>query len=167
MSVPIVPVNDAKSLAFLLEALDSKQRLYVDARVHGSVPQQAARVAGYADPDAAAARLEKDSTVLMAVEVSLRMSVRKHAVTKEDVIAGLMDALRISTTATEQIAAWREIGKIVGAYEPTVININKIVTHKQEQLRQLPDTELAKLAGGAIDAEYEVLDFVSSNANSE
>jgi hypothetical protein len=56
--------------------------------------------------------------------------------------------------------AWRELGKLIGAYEPEK-KILEIHEYKAEDLKMLSDKELAQLAGdkfaAAIDAEFEEL----------
>ena len=152
-------LNDRKSHAFLMEALDAKQRIYVDARALGSLPVQAARCAGYNNPDDAAYTLEQDSTVRMAVEVTIRLRAREHQITREDVLAMLQDAYRNAATSTEMVAAAREIGKLLGHYEPQKIDINKSVEIKQQQIRNMSDEELLKLSREVIDGDYQLLDF--------
>ena len=60
----------------------------------------------------------------------------------------LFDAHRKSATATEEITAIREIGKMHGVYEPEkTVNINANYT-KVEQLETLSDDELLAMSGG-------------------
>lgn len=160
-------LGDRKSLAFLLESLDAKQKLYVDARVNGSVPVIAARVAGYGSPDHAAMELEADPQIRMTLELSVRMKARQTTITREDVVGWMLDAMRNASTSTEQLNAAKEIGKILGHYEPTKIDINKTVTLKKEQISQMGDEDLLKLAKDALDADYEILDFVPEPVNAD
>lgn len=142
-----------------MEAMDSKQRMYVEARALGSVPVVAARMSGYKDPDGAALELERDATVRMALEVTIRLRARQHQVTREDVLGMLQDAYRNAATSTEMVNAAREIGKLLGHYEPQKIDIQKTVTMKQEQIKSLSDEELLQLSKDSIDGEFEILDF--------
>lgn len=151
--------SDLKSHAFLMAALDEKQKLYVESRALGSMPVAAARVAGYADPDRAGTSLEADTTVRMAVEVATRLKSREHKITRDTVLQWLQDAYLAASTSTEMVGAAREIAKLLGLYEPQTINVNKTLTLRQEQITQLSDRDLAELAGGAIDGEFEVLEF--------
>ena len=74
-----------------------------------------------------------------------------------------MDAVDSAVNSTEVLNAWREIGKLVGVYDPERIEI----THKLEemtvaQLRAMSDMDLARLSGlhnslpkaDVIDAEF-------------
>ena len=156
---------DRKTHAFLMEALDAKQKLYIESRAMGSVPVVAARVAGYTHPDEAAIELEADRTVRMALEVSIRLKARELKVTREDVMGWMLDAYRNAATSTEMLAAAKEIARLNGLYEPQRLEINKTVEIRQEQLRNMSDDELLKLAGEAIEADYEVLDFEPDSAH--
>lgn len=141
-----------KSLHYLLESLAPKERLYVEARVRGSVPVVAARLAGYADPDEAARELESREMVRAAVEYGIRVAAYELKITRDDVVNGLLDAIRSASTAGEQIAGWKEIGKLLGHYAPTKSEVS--VEHKagKEAVKKLSDEQLAKMA--AVDAEF-------------
>lgn len=152
-------LGDRKSHAFLMASLDTKQKLYVESRVLGSVPVVAARVAGYRNPDKKVVELENEPQIRMAVELSVRLKARETEITRDDVVGWMMDALRNSVTATEQLNAAKEIGKLLGHYEPTRVDINKTVTLKQEQLRSMDDADLLRIAKDTIDGNYEILDF--------
>lgn len=152
-------LGDRKSHAFLMAALDSKQRMYIEARTLGSVPVAAARMAGYKKPDETALELERDTTVRTALEISIRLKAREHQVTRDDVLGMLQDAYRNAVTATEMVNAAKEIGRLLGHYEPQKIDIQKTVTLKQEQLKSLSDEDLLRLTKDAIDGDFELLDF--------
>jgi hypothetical protein len=147
---------DQKSYDYLLASLNPKERLYVAARAQGATPVQAAIAAGYAEPTQAAARNEQNLTVRTTLEYSLKLAARNAQITRDDVIAGFMDAVRMAATSGEMTQAWREIGKMIGAYEPQRIKVDHTHTLTMEQIANLNDNELAELA--AIDAEFVALD---------
>jgi len=149
-----IALNDLATFQFLTEQMSVQQKLYIEARCNGSSPVAAARMAGYRDPDHEALRLEADTTVRAAVESAIRVKSRQLAITRNDVLNGFLDAARIASTAMEQIAAWREIGKMIGAYEPDKPQ-EKDVTPTKDQLENLSDDELAQRAG----IEGELIDF--------
>jgi hypothetical protein len=93
----------------------------------------------------------------------VRVEARKLSITREDVLAGLMDAVNMAATSAELTGAWREIGKVIGAYAPTEVKVSKRISVVREQVAQMTDEELAKL--GAIEGEYEVLDFEEAEAD--
>lgn len=147
---------DQKSLHYLLESIGPKGRLYVEARCRGSVPVVAARMAGFSDPDAKAEELERSDMVRTAIEYAIRAQLHELRITRNDVINGFLDAVRLAESSFEVTAAWREIGKVIGAYAPQKVEISGSVALAKEKLEKLPDEELAKLA--AIDAEFVVLE---------
>ena len=69
----------------------------------------------------------------------------------------MMDAVSAASTAAELVMAWREVGKLLGAYEPER-KILEIRDYSREELKMLPDDELLRLAGGrmqdAVDGEF-------------
>lgn len=144
----------AKSLALSTETLDNRESQYVAARMMGNPPVVAARVAGYPDPIERSMDLEQDLRVKGAMEHANKLKSYERRLTRNDVLDGFMDAVRMASTATELVGAWREIGRVIGAYEPSKVNVT--VTH-QQQLKEMGDEELAQVA--AIEGEYEVLDF--------
>ena len=150
------PLADAKSYNYLMAALEPRQRTYVDARCQGSVPVVAARIAGYADPDAMAETLEKDLTVRTALEYAIRKLAHEVNVTRNDVVNMMQDAFRVAATSGEMTAAAREIGKIIGAYAPVEIHTRSDVRITQEKIQGMSDEELARMA--AIDGTAERVD---------
>lgn len=147
-----VPSTTDKSLRVVLDSLAPKQQLYVSARVQGSMPVVAARLAGYVNPDEAAAELEQDAIVRTAIEYMIRADAHSRKVTRQDVVNGIKDAINIAGTAGEQIAGWREIARIEGHYAPTKVQVGGEVKHIQEQVAGMTDAELAKAA--AEDVEF-------------
>lgn len=149
------PVLNAQRLKYYSsQGLSTKEVLYCDNRLSGSPPAVAARMAGLPNPDEESKRLEKSATVRKYMEASIQVETHNRGITRDDVLAGLMDATNMASTATELVAAWREIGKIIGAYEPKKVDVNITDTR---QLQEQSDEDLARLA--AIDGEYQVLDF--------
>ncbi len=148
-------LSDMRSYEYLLKGLgNGKKRKYVELRTKGALPLPAARQAGFPDPLKAAERMEKDLEVRTAIEYGVRVSAHEARVTRDDVIAGLKDAVAMATTASEMVQAWREIGKLIGAYEPTRIELSGQIDHNT--VTELPDEKLLELA--AIDGEFLVLD---------
>ena len=148
-----------KTHAFISNTLDSRQQLYVDARAAGSVPVVAARVAGYTDPDATAARFESDATMRLAVESTIRVRAYEHKITRDDILEGLQDALRNAATSTEQRLALESIAKLLDMYSPKRVEVSGSIDVVAKQIKDASDTDLAALT---MDAEYEILDFEES-----
>lgn len=139
MELPVKP-----QVPSVLEALTPQQRRYVDARVCGMSPTQSCKAAGL--PEGHAAGLEKSPTVQLALKEINERAMSEMTLTRKDVINGFMDAVKAASSSTELVQAWREIGKIIGAYEPQKI----AVTHEMlmpEQLRVMSDKQLMIAAG--------------------
>lgn len=155
-------------------ALTEKQRIFAKCIVEGMSKVAAARAAGYLDPEKDGDRAFSSKAVQAEIE-KYRAEVRNQvSVTLKDVIDGLMMAVHMAETSQDLVSAWREIGRIIGAYEHAkkievdiTQKIEKITTVKQ--LEQLSDSDLAKLAEmdfQIIEAEFEEIkdDVVSGRA---
>jgi len=161
-SLPLVPSAKSqvacfdKDLANDLLKLTDQQRRYVEARAQGLSTHASATFAGVDDHHRSA--MERHPRVKKILQETARFALRRLAVSREDVLDGFMDAVHASQTSTELTAAWREIGRLVGAYEPEQVKHTHI--HKTaEQMEQLSDEELLKMAdqeGFTLDGEYEV-----------
>ena len=77
---------------------------------------------------------------------------------KSDVMTGMLDAVEAAATASELVLAWRELGKLIGAYEPEK-KILEIHDYTRDELRAMNDEDLLRLSGSkyadVIDAEFE------------
>ena len=153
---PLLTAQRSKSAA--LSTLSEAEQTYVEARINGSAPVVAARIAGMDSPDERAMALERDERVKQAVAASVKVATLEKTLTREDVLAGLMDAVNMAATATEMVAAWREVGKVIGAYEPQKIDMT--ITTRQ-QMEQMDDDELLRAA--AIEGEYELVEFTDAD----
>jgi len=151
--------QDLRSLEGEFLRLTDKQRLFAEARATGMTTAQAQRAAGIAETTAY--EYENHPRIKAILQGTARVALRRIAINREDVLEGLMDAVHASQTSTELTAAWREIGKLVGAYEPEQVKHTHI--HKtQEQMEQLSDEELLKLAdheGFTLEGEFTVEDM--------
>ena len=143
-----------------LRPLTPKEHAFIEAYSRGLTQTAAARLAGYAQPDVQAVHLLQRPAVRAEIDrirndIQFRLNLKR-----EDVIEGLMDAVRASTTAAEMVAAWREIGRIIGAYEPIKVEVEHTLEKSSAQLRQMSDDDLARLADMAnvLEGEYEVVD---------
>lgn len=69
-------------------------------------------------------------------------------ITRDDVLAGFMDCVYSAATSTELLMAWREIGKLVGAYAPKTIRLttgDSPEAATANRLASMSDDELLKL----------------------
>ena len=136
-----------------------KQRNYVEARMQGLIPAAAARAAGIRQT-MASSHYEKNPKVRAAIKYLIRESTANiEDLTKSDVMTGMLDAVEAAATSAELVMAWRELGKLIGAYEPEK-KILEIHDYTKDELKELSDKDLLRLAGGRmqdtiIEGEYE------------
>ena len=69
-----------------------------------------------------------------------------------------MDAVQSAATSSELVMAWREVGKLLGSYEPER-KILEIHDYTQDELRELSDKDLARLAGSDMQKVIEDADY--------
>ena len=132
-----------------------EEKLIYNIEVLGMTQVRAAELSGA--PTSALQRSE----VKMARE-KLRGHVREQTkITREDVVAGLQEAVEMSRMISDpmaMIAAWRETAKILGFDKPAEINIHISgdVKEIRRQVRALPEQELLRLAdeNNVIDADF-------------
>lgn len=139
------------------------QRTYVQARCAGNNIKTSANLAGCGERYGY--ELERNPKIVAVMRAINKQAFKSLALTREDVLAGFMDAVNSAASSTELTAAWREIGRVIGAYEPEVVVVKTDPT--PEQLRMMSERELVQLAGedafdlpaliDAEDAEFEEL----------
>jgi hypothetical protein len=135
--------------AELLAGLTELQRKYVEARLSGMIPLHAGRAAGITQPEINTYRMERHPKVQRALGTARQQIIEKYDVGREDVLRGMFDAVQASGNATELVAAWREIGKIIGVYEPARVEVmHRIEDVTLDKLQRLPTKDLIELARG-------------------
>lgn len=128
--------------------VSKQEKLYADAVVLGVSKNAALAASGLMSPP--------DKAVIKAEIKRVREDYsRRLGFTREDVINGLHLAINVATTAGEMIAGWREIGKIIGAYEPQKVVLE---VRNTADIEALPTAELLRLAnfnGATFEGEYD------------
>lgn len=121
---------DQREMGRVWSQLNAKQRDLIERKLGGQAVRQN----------------ELTPAVLYFMSLAAKAAVRRSVVTKEDVIAGLLDAVDAAATSTELTAAWREIGRVVGAYEPQRMEIvNKVEDLTRDKLLTMSTKELIEL----------------------
>jgi len=142
--------------------LSGKQRLYVENRLAGMNRIQAGQAAGYANNNSIAG-LDEHPRVKRIMLHATKEAMQRITINRQDVLQGFMDAVDAAQSSTELVMAWREIGKVIGAYEPEV----KIIKHQDltaEKMHSMKDEELLEMAGledyrpPIIDGEFEEIE---------
>lgn len=141
---------------------------YVKHRGLGLTPTQSAKAAGYSYPSKHATNLERRPRIAAAIE-RIHLQLREEMkIERQDVVNGFLEAIEYAKRmddAGNMIAAWREIGKMLGHYEPEVKRIEVSENQKRltTKLEGLSDNELLALMKkeqhtalmDAIDGEWE------------
>lgn len=99
--------------------------------------------------------------VIQARELTKRELRGAMALTKEDVVFGIKDAIwraQIIAEPATEIRGWEVISKLLGFDAPTKIDINlrESITVVQQKVRDLSDAELVRMlgAGNIIDGDF-------------
>jgi phage terminase small subunit len=137
--------------------LTDKQDKYVEARLDGKSKRQAAITAGYS-----AAPPESSTDVQIALRESRQELSTATQTTRADVLTMFKEAYdmaKLSAEPASMTAAAREIGKMLGFYEPESIKVT--LTSDQNALlgkfRGMSREQLAQIAAGSakvIDGEF-------------
>lgn len=131
--------------------LQERQRSFVYHLVHFRLsPIQAARHAGYQNAKSASAKLIEQPHIKQAIALAQAEYAVASRVTKSEVIEGLKDAAeraKILDDTSSLVAAWREIGKMCGFYEPVKHEVSISVNGKVtlEKMAAMKDEELLAL----------------------
>jgi len=145
--------------------LTEKQADYVEARLDGKSKTQAAKLAGYALSATQNALVEKAPSVSEALARARSELASTTQIKRVEVIEMLKEAYDMAKLVSEpgnMVAAAREIGKMLGFYEPETIKVQ--MTLQQSNMKQkfeaLSDEELLQIAEGqarVIDGEFHVV----------
>lgn len=151
-----------------------RTRSFVEHMANGMSIANAGRAAGFPlidrpeldqKPAAAYQELHRNTNGIREQLAEIRAeTAADHKITRNTVIAGLKEAIDMSRTIGEpaiMVAAWREIGKMCGFYEPVKVKVDLTSggVSLQTRLTTLTDADLLKLAaGGALAATGEVID---------
>jgi len=92
---------------------------------------------------------EKIRAVLAArrAETAQRMALDRETVIRE--LRTAVEVARMKGDASAMIAGWREIGRMLGFYEPEVrrIDVNLDGDRLMQRIRAMTDAEVLRLAG--------------------
>jgi hypothetical protein len=130
--------------------LTYKQRSFVNALVRDNQTKTAAaKVAGYTPNSAcsAARELLARPKIQAAVAAERASYAIASGITKKMVVDGFIEAVdmaRIKADPLVMIAGWREVGKLLGFYEPTKVSMSVSVTGQAllSKMNTLSDAEL-------------------------
>lgn len=162
-----LPSKEASNGNTPLDELSDMQFKYLEGRLNGMQPFAAGRYAGMSEKSLRSHtyQTERHPKVQAAAKFVLSNALGGE-VTRETVLEGLRDAVSASATGAELTMAWREIGKLIGAYAPDRTEI--VVTDMtHDRLKTVSDKELLGMQGSSnaapleltqeLEADFEVL----------
>ena len=127
-----------------LKNLSRQKEMFCFHMASGASPDVAGRAVGATEQQIAEWQQDKDIKALLAGIQDNQ--TRGMSFTREKLSLMLLQSYYKAGTATEEIAAVREIGKLQGLYAPetqeVIVNVNNA-----KQLENMSADELAKLAG--------------------
>lgn len=141
--------------------LTEKQTAYVENRMDGKSKYAAAKAAGYGSPDTTSTNLERSASVAAALKMAREELSTATQIKRADVIEMFTEAYDLAKLAAEpgnMVAAAREIGKMLGYYEPERIKVDLTLSQERtmQKFTQMSDEELIQIAQGqakVIDGE--------------
>jgi phage terminase small subunit len=141
--------------------LSEQQLIFVKAVVKGTTPITAARMAGYARPDKAAAEVMTSQKVKEAIQYLYKKHEKVADMTRKKVMDGMLEAIdmaKMQADASTMVSGWREIGKMCGYYAPEVKKVDITVSSKRviDKLETMSDDDLLRFVeeqGRVIEGE--------------
>ena len=149
----------SENLPSSLSELSPKERIYVKCRLDGMSQVASAGAAGWADPRRKASDIEKRPKVQAAILAACEDLAQEVQFGRKEAHDMLINAYHNAATATEQVAAVRELINLHGIAEPKKVEHQHTHGGKVE-LDRLPNDELMKLAGLedlTLEGEFEVV----------
>lgn len=140
-----------KSIVTKREEIQSKQKVFADAILTGHTQSDAARAAGY-HPSTASNVMRQEEIQLLVNEA--RSELRNISTIKKldvlDIMIEAIDMARTLADPAQMINGAREVGRMMGFYEPETIKIEHNVNHNvmATKYKQMTDEELFAIASG-------------------
>lgn len=139
--------------------LTQAQSQYVEGVLDGKSRPQAAEEAGYAHPATIPNVIERSEAVRRAIQTARSELSSAAQMKRADVLLIFIDAVelaRIAGDPTAMVAGGREIGKMLGLYEPEKKEIQ--LTTGQARLRTLFENKSDEELLSIIEGDYARLD---------
>lgn len=121
----------------------------------GMSPKAAAKHAGYSSPTIEGPKIAAQPNIAAAVREQQAKWEEANKITKRMVFDGFMEAAQMAKLQSDPIvmvAAYREIGRMAGYYEPQKRELTVSVTGSLvvQRIQQLSDDQLLKLVEGEV-----------------
>jgi hypothetical protein len=151
--------------------LTDMQRQFVKMLASGESNTTAAMRAGYENPNIAY-RMLRMPNILAALERERELWREAALITKGNVIDMMKEAYDMAKLTSEphaMVSAAKEIGRILGYYEPVKRKLEITVTGnaRLDKLNELSNEELAKLVAEAPDALTDTLEAITDEMDQE
>lgn len=136
--------READELGALWVRLNPKQQQFLTHRLAGMTVEESGKRVGWAT------QTSKESStnplVKRYLQVATRRAVRSTLLTRDDVIHGLLDAVESAGSSTDLTQAWREIGRLIGAYEPEKVEVTHTIADLDpKRLTSMSTNELIQM----------------------
>lgn len=136
---------------------------YLQHRIAGIPPTQAARLAGYKNPRESCRDLEKNQEIADIIASHIANSRMEAKYTRDKVMQGIEEAIdmgKMIADPSSMIRGYQEINKMQGYYAPETkeLILSEDTAGKLDQIAQLSEAELLARLGknsAYIDAEFE------------
>ncbi len=145
--------------------LTDKQKKYVEGRLDGKSKREAALQAGYTEASVTTITAERSEDVKKALAEARSELSDATQIKRADVVEMFQEAYKMSKKMAEpssMVAAAREIGRMLGFYEPETIKLEMTDNQKtlQNKLMTMSTEQLLELAAKntLIEGEYEHVD---------
>ena len=134
-------------------ALSPRQAAYVDHLLTGCSATVAATRAGFSPRSARqiAVRLMSKASIQAEIQARRSLDSQRLQIDREGVIAGLLEAIsmaRAQGNPAAMISGLREIGRMLGFYEPERRQVELAVRDGQGPMERMTDAELMAVIAG-------------------
>lgn len=134
------------------DSLTSRQERFINEYLLSGNATDAARIAGYSEKSAKvrACRLTKDNRIASAIAAKQAENAAKLELKREDVLKGLLEAVKLAEEQANPaalVSAWREIGRVIGCYQPETKRVELSAEGQALQYRYagMSDEELLEI----------------------
>jgi hypothetical protein len=138
-------------------SLTPKQKVFVNALLHGQTQTMAAHSAGFEFPTVEASRMMRNPKIKESLQYLQRKHEKAGQITRRQVMDGLKEAIEMAKLQADpgtMVNGWREIGRMCGYYaaEKKIIDINITAKRAVDKLESLSDAELLEMIAEDSDA---------------
>jgi len=159
MEIPEDAFEEGQSV---IPKLTKQQEQFVRYYLLGYSTTEAGKAAGYSQANSS--KLVNNAVIQRTLTYFREKEFDRIAVSRESITKLFFEAHRKSGTATEEVAALREIARMHGLYEPQKIQTISVNINSERHIEAATDADLLKLAGfgnthfnleATIDGEFE------------